>query len=84
MLNGFSFRQFLQKKLYAPGTYTDQQYSFSGSTGANYTAYIYNNAESRFRGNCKCALLFVILNACYFPQTSTPRVPLSESSLSQS
>ncbi|KAG6277888.1 hypothetical protein E4U47_006535 [Claviceps purpurea] len=51
MLNGFSFRQFLQKKLFAPGTYTDQQYSFSGSTGSNYTAYIYNNAESRFRGN---------------------------------
>ncbi|KAG6012371.1 hypothetical protein E4U43_007829 [Claviceps pusilla] len=51
MLNAFSFRQFIQNKLFAPGAFTDQLFSSGGKSASRYTTDLYQNGENQFRAN---------------------------------
>ncbi|KAG5981308.1 hypothetical protein E4U55_003085 [Claviceps digitariae] len=51
MINAFSFRQFIESKLFAPGAYVDQLFAFNGSSASKYTTDLYQNGENLFRGN---------------------------------
>ncbi|KAK2592193.1 hypothetical protein QQS21_010112 [Conoideocrella luteorostrata] len=51
MFNAFALRYFIQTRLYAPGTFVDQLYAFSGRSAMQYTVGLYENGENEFQAN---------------------------------